>query len=49
VKEQNPLKDVLKDLQTDDGDDLINSFIKESGPNAITTANSYNSKEIEKI
>jgi hypothetical protein len=40
---------VLKDLQTDEGDDLINSFIKESGPSAITQANSYSSKDIEKI
>lgn len=44
-KEQNPLHDVLKSIETDEGDDLINSFIKEP----TTQVNSYNSKEIEAI
>jgi hypothetical protein len=45
VKEKNPLHEVLKSLETDEGDDLINSFIKEP----TTQVNSYSSKEIESI
>ena len=44
-KEQNPLHDVLKSIETDEVDDLINSIIKEP----TTQVNSYNSKEIEAI
>ena len=45
TKEKNPLHEVLNSIETDEGDDLINSFIKEP----TTQVNSYSSKDIEAI